>query len=106
MGTSATAATPAAAQQRLKKATDAVNSAETITNSIVAVAKKTVENKSATESMINIQVKKFEEQQKKLTELQQSLTNDINETRKGGAAAIPIVSELSKLSPKLRTLQA
>merc|ERR1712039_18476 len=94
-----------AGQQRLKKATDAINSAETITNSIVAVAKKTIENKAATESMISIQVKKLQDQQKKISDLQQSLTNDIVEARTGGASSTTTVTELSKLSPKIRTLQ-
>merc|ERR1719174_1044210 len=55
--------------------------------------------------MISAQVKKLEEQQKKLGEVQQSLTTDITETRKGGPSAMGTVTELSKLSPKIRTLQ-
>jgi len=44
-------------------------------------------------------------QQKELVEVQKSLTQDITEARKGGAPATAFMTQLSKLSPRLRVLQ-
>lgn len=45
-------------------------------------------------------------QQKALIDLQTAITKDITEARKGGSSTANLVTELSKLSPKVRSVQA
>jgi len=105
-------ATPAATPQakpvvaagsdpRVKKATAQMNVTENACNAVVAKA-KTITNASALEAMKQTQ-DALQKQVEKLTEAQKSLTQDIVEARKAGPTGIASVTELSKLSPKIRT---
>jgi hypothetical protein len=46
----------------------------------------------------------IQREQKKLTDAQKTLTQDIAEARQGGSSTVSIVAELTKMSPTLRTL--
>merc|ERR1711972_1254965 len=89
-------------EDRVKKATKEVEKAESAATPLIAKAKAAKEDHS-TEDLTEIQEALFA-QQKQLSELQKTLTQDINEARKGGPAAVSSVTELSKLSPRLRAV--
>jgi len=97
---------PAArAAMTAKKATEQVGAAEAAANKAVSQAKATATAQASPQALKMVE-NVLTKQQTALNNLQQSLTADIGEARKGGAAATTSVTELSKLSPKIRTLQS
>jgi len=100
--TEAPKATAAAGSDpRVKKATAQINVVETQTNAAVTKA-KAISKDSALEAMKQTQ-ETLQKQVDKLSEAQKSLTQEIVEARKAGPTGIASVTELSKLSPKIRT---
>lgn len=97
------AATPVALQARVKKATDQVAALDAACTEALTVAKPL--NHSSSEAALNDAQQLLQKQHTALQETQKSLTLDISEARKGGISSTSSVTELSKLSPKLRTLQ-
>merc|ERR1712187_425973 len=91
---------------RVKKTTDLVTSAESAVNAAVSSAKKVSENEKATEPQIKGQVDNLTKQQTKLTEAQKAVNDDISEIRKAGPSGLSHISELQKLSPKIKTMQS
>jgi chromosome segregation ATPase len=95
-------AQPAVAQDaRTKQATTKVNAVESATTALTTKA-KALNKDSAPEALTKMQ-EALQKQQEKLTEAQKSLTTDITEARKAGPTGIASVTELSKLSPRIRT---
>jgi len=104
----ATAGAPApnaaALAARVKKATGQVEAAEAATKTAVEEAKASAAGE-VDESILQAVEKALKAQQQAVLETQKSLTQDIGEARKGGVTATASVTELSKLSPRVRTLQ-
>jgi len=68
----------------------------------MSVSKEVQEGESV--DMLQDVLQNLQTQQGALQDVQKALTGDISEVRKGGTAATASVTELSKLSPKLRSL--
>eukprot|EP00931_Biecheleriopsis_adriatica_P033416 TRINITY_DN193_c0_g1_i5.p1 TRINITY_DN193_c0_g1~~TRINITY_DN193_c0_g1_i5.p1 ORF type:complete len:2073 (-),score=714.85 TRINITY_DN193_c0_g1_i5:36-6125(-) len=101
------ASTPAALAARVKKATSQVEVAEKAATAMTTRAKTLLAAATpAAESALKDLQANLQKQQIALGEAQKNLTQDITEARKGGASATSSVTELSKLSPKIRTAQA
>jgi DNA repair exonuclease SbcCD ATPase subunit len=97
----AAAPTTAVTEARVKKASAPIEAAENAIKPVLAKA-KTMTNASGVEAL-KITEELLKKQLDKLTEAQKSLTQDIAEARKAGPAAIASVTEMSKLSPRIRT---
>merc|ERR1712107_651082 len=82
-----------------------VEAAEKAANVAVANAKKVAENSSATETQVKASVDALTKQQAKLTEAQKTVTDDIVEIRKAGPSGLSYISDLQKLSQKIKTTQ-
>jgi len=89
---------------RGKKATSQVEQIEAAVKEKISSAKASA-NPQASEEALQELLDTLQQQQASLIEVQKSLTADINEARKGGAPSLPTVTELSKLSPRVRSLQ-
>jgi hypothetical protein len=94
---------PAAASTdpRVKKATALVDSAENLTKPHLAKAKSL--NKDSAPEAIKLSQENLQKHIDKFAELQKSLTQDIAEARKAGPTGLASITELSKLSPRIRT---
>jgi len=102
----ATASSPAMPLvARVKKATTQVEAAEKAATAVVTRAKTSLAAKAA-EAVLKTLQADLTKQQVSLGEAQKNLTQDITEARKGGVAATSSVTELSKLSPRIRAAQA
>jgi chromosome segregation ATPase len=102
--TPAAAPNPAALKQRVKDAEKRVEALETSVQKALTLAKAKLEKgdeKAAAEAQEQLQ-----KQVTACTEAQKLLTQDLTEARKGGPSAQSSVTELSKLSPRIRTVQA
>jgi len=100
-------ATPQAIAVKVKKATAQVESAEKAANMAASKAKTTLSAATpASEAVLKDLQASLTKQQTALGEAQKNLTQDIAEVRKGGVSATSSVTELSKLSPKIRAVQA
>lgn len=97
------ASSPGQLGARVKKATESTQVLGDAVQQVI-IQSKTVNQASRTHTIMDIQ-QSLEIHSKQLIEAQKSLTQDITETRKGGAGATSFVTELSRLSPKLRQLQ-
>mmetsp|Transcript_28031 Transcript_28031/g.48855 ORF Transcript_28031/g.48855 Transcript_28031/m.48855 type:complete len:2072 (-) Transcript_28031:148-6363(-) len=94
-------ATPAALAARVKKATTQVETAEKSAKMALDKAKPLTADSA--ENLLKTNLDAVTAQQTKLNDVMKSLTQDITETRKGGPSALTSVTELSKLSPRIRT---
>ncbi|CAE8721864.1 unnamed protein product [Polarella glacialis] len=101
-----TATSAAGLQARLQKATAQVTQAEKATNDAVSKSKATLSAASPTQAAVTQLQQSLTKQQVALQECQKNLTLDISEARKGGVPAVSSITELSKLSQKIRTSQA
>lgn len=90
---------------RVARATADVTAVEKSANEALAKAKESMAG-TADEATMKEVSESLAAQQKTLIDLQTALTKDITEARKGGVSATSSVTELSKLSPKVRTVQA
>eukprot|EP00929_Paragymnodinium_shiwhaense_P014394 TRINITY_DN1222_c0_g1_i1.p1 TRINITY_DN1222_c0_g1~~TRINITY_DN1222_c0_g1_i1.p1 ORF type:complete len:2051 (-),score=956.61 TRINITY_DN1222_c0_g1_i1:88-6240(-) len=98
------AATPGLAPEaRLKKATALVTGLETQANAALTNAKKWTESSPA--ATLKATVEALEKLQAKFIEHNKAITQEIAECRKAGPSATPTITEISKLSPKVKTLQ-
>jgi len=97
--------TSAAAQARVQKATEQVEAAEAAATEALTNAKELMTGECAEDTLTQVQ-ELLQKQLTMLMELPKSLMQDINEVKKGGWAVNSSVSELSKLIPKARALQA
>jgi len=86
----------------VKEATEKVEAAEEEAKEVLGKAKGL--SVTSEESDLKELIEELTAQQSALNEAQKSLTQDINETRKGGPTAVTSVTALSRLSPRLRTL--
>lgn len=94
---------PVALRERVKKATQRIESTEKQCTEALNKAKAL--SATSTELAVKQCEQALQKQQAAVVELQKSLTQDIAETRKGGNSAASFVAELSKLSPRIKTLQ-
>lgn len=90
---------------RVTKLTSQVAEAEKGASEALAKAKESLKGEPNEDTLKQV-TESLASHQKALVELQTGLTQDINQARKGGPAAMTSVAELSKLSPKVRTSQA
>jgi len=97
--------TSMAPMARLRKATAQVDAAEKTAKEVLSKTKPLLPG-VATEETLKEAQEQLLAQQGALMEVQKSLTMDISEARKGGISATGAVTELSKQSPRLRTVQA
>eukprot|EP00927_Polykrikos_kofoidii_P031606 TRINITY_DN27151_c0_g1_i1.p1 TRINITY_DN27151_c0_g1~~TRINITY_DN27151_c0_g1_i1.p1 ORF type:complete len:2139 (+),score=568.46 TRINITY_DN27151_c0_g1_i1:1-6417(+) len=124
--TEATPATPASTPHTvpggsspaalLRKAAEQVSAMETAANAALSSARKLTATPTAAAAaaspvappsmeVIRDVMDMLEKHNSKLTDIQNSLTHDVNESRKNGVSATSVVTELSKLSPKVKSLQ-
>eukprot|EP00931_Biecheleriopsis_adriatica_P115047 TRINITY_DN90894_c0_g1_i1.p1 TRINITY_DN90894_c0_g1~~TRINITY_DN90894_c0_g1_i1.p1 ORF type:complete len:2039 (+),score=681.28 TRINITY_DN90894_c0_g1_i1:31-6147(+) len=96
---------PAGLAAILKKATQQVDVAEKVASGVVQRAKTLLAGQVKDTELKNLQ-ENLTKQQATLQEAQKSLTGHIGEARKGGVSSTATVTELSKLSTKLRSVQA
>mmetsp|Transcript_140529 Transcript_140529/g.365619 ORF Transcript_140529/g.365619 Transcript_140529/m.365619 type:complete len:1956 (-) Transcript_140529:48-5915(-) len=94
---------PAALQARVKEATAKVEAIEATCQEALGASKGL--SMASGEEDLKESHQNLLKQQTSLVEVQKSLTQDITEARKGGAPATSSVTDLSKLSPRLRVLQ-
>jgi len=99
-------ADPAAIAEKVTKLTEQVAEAEKASKEAVDKAKEAAASKEPSEEALKEVTEALAAQQKALTELQTGLTQDMNLARKAGPPAMSSVTEMSKLSPKVRTAQA
>lgn len=93
-----------ASKARVRKATASVEAVERSVAAAVEAAQQLLPSSSAT--MVGEALAELQSQSTVLAEAQKALTNDISEVRKGGIGATNVITKLSKLSPRLRSLQA
>eukprot|EP00927_Polykrikos_kofoidii_P022008 TRINITY_DN20667_c0_g1_i1.p1 TRINITY_DN20667_c0_g1~~TRINITY_DN20667_c0_g1_i1.p1 ORF type:complete len:2068 (-),score=493.97 TRINITY_DN20667_c0_g1_i1:213-6416(-) len=98
-------AAASSAQAKAKKATEKVTAAETAANATITNAKKTLLNEDSSKEDLQSVQSSLQKQQEALGEVQKMLTSSIAEARQGGPSAVNSVTEMSKLSPRLRTIQ-
>mmetsp|Transcript_19919 Transcript_19919/g.49710 ORF Transcript_19919/g.49710 Transcript_19919/m.49710 type:complete len:1953 (-) Transcript_19919:135-5993(-) len=97
-------ASPAASQARVKQATQKVDALEASCREAMKASKALTPDSD--EEEVAAANGLLQQQQTALVDMQKTLTQDITEARKGGISATGLVTELSKLSPRLRALQA
>merc|ERR1712151_1071842 len=90
--------------QRVKKTTELVTSAESTANAAVTNAKKIIENEKATDGQVKAALDNLTKQQEKLNEAQKTINADITEIRKTGPSGLSQISELQKLTPKIKAV--
>mmetsp|Transcript_90376 Transcript_90376/g.238383 ORF Transcript_90376/g.238383 Transcript_90376/m.238383 type:complete len:1804 (+) Transcript_90376:3-5414(+) len=93
----------AALQARVAEATSKVEAVEAAVQEVVGTSKALTATSDA--DVLQSTSDELQNQQKALMEVQKSLTQDITEARKAGVSATSSVTDLSKLSPRLRSLQ-
>jgi len=93
----------AALQARVAEATSKVEAVEAAVQEVVGTSKALTATSDA--DVLQSTSDELQNQQKALMEVQKSLTQDITEARKAGISATSSVTDLSKLSPRLRSLQ-
>jgi len=92
--------------ERVTRATSQCSTSETEGNEVLAKAKELMAGEQPSEESLKEATELLSAAQRKLVDVQSSLTKDITEARKAGASATKEVTELSKLSPKVRAVQA
>jgi len=91
-------------EEIVAKAGEQVETQETSSKEAVE-ASKALDAASDTTELQEV-VAALQKEQTACMEAQKSLTKDIGEAKRGGISATPKVTELSKLSPRIRSLQA